>query len=228
MRIAEIFESRQGEGLLTGQASLFVRTSGCNLRCWFCDTPYTSWSPEGDDRSVDDIVELCRESTLRHVVVTGGEPMMWPEVSELTRQMRELEWHITIETAGTIARDVSCDLMSISPKLGNSVPRHNGAGKWADRHNQQRIRPGVIDQLVADYPYQFKFVVDDPSDLEEIQQFLSGHSTIDPDSIWLMPQGTEVAELDHRKSWLEPYCAANGFRFADRMHIRWYGNKRGT
>ena len=77
MKIAEIYRSVQGEGLLTGVPSVFVRTSGCNLRCWFCDTPYTSWRPEGRDMSIDEIVAQVEEWDTRHVVVTGGEPMLF-------------------------------------------------------------------------------------------------------------------------------------------------------
>ena len=83
MRIAEIYRSVQGEGLLTGMPSVFVRTSGCNLRCWFCDTPYTSWRPEGHDMSTDEIVAQVEEWDTRHVVVTGGEPMLFAELIPL-------------------------------------------------------------------------------------------------------------------------------------------------
>src|SRR3954451_1145057 len=109
MLIAEIYSSLQGEGLLTGTPSVFVRASGCNLRCWFCDTPYTSWQPQGEDWSVEGIVDeggmraavggdtatqmpapqftaasvgpapacagLSHSTSIRHIVVTGGEPM---------------------------------------------------------------------------------------------------------------------------------------------------------
>jgi 7-carboxy-7-deazaguanine synthase len=57
MRISEIFYSIQGEGELTGVPSVFIRTSGCNLRCRWCDTPYASWKPEGAERSIDSILE---------------------------------------------------------------------------------------------------------------------------------------------------------------------------
>ena len=98
MRIAEIYHSIQGEGELTGTPSTFVRTSGCNLRCTFCDTPFTSWEPEGDDLSVRRIVEAVSELGCPHVVLTGGEPMLFAELIPLCEKLRADGRHITIET----------------------------------------------------------------------------------------------------------------------------------
>jgi len=122
MKISEIFYSIQGEGMLAGVPSVFVRTSGCNLRCTWCDTPYASWKPEGDDLPLDAILSDVRLRRATHVVVTGGEPMIQDEIVRLTERLKELGLHITIETAGTVYQPVICDLMSISPKLANSTP----------------------------------------------------------------------------------------------------------
>ena len=127
MRIAEIYRSVQGEGLLTGAPSVFVRASGCNLRCWFCDTPYTSWRPEGRDMSVDEIVAQVEEWDTQHVVVTGGEPMLFAELIPLCERLRAIGRHVTIETAGTLYLPVECDLMSISPKFASSAPDADAA-----------------------------------------------------------------------------------------------------
>src|SRR6266481_3606251 len=102
MRIAEIYSSRQGEGLLTGTPSVFIRASGCNLRCWFCDTPYASWVPEGEDLSVDEMLFRVEALGASHVVLTGGEPMLFAELIPLTAGLRRQGRHITIETAGTL------------------------------------------------------------------------------------------------------------------------------
>ena len=83
MQISEIFHSVQGEGRYSGEPSVFVRTSGCNLRCWFCDTPYTSWNPEGENRSWDSIVEDVLQYDCTHVVITGGEPMLQADIRPL-------------------------------------------------------------------------------------------------------------------------------------------------
>lgn len=174
MRISEIYQSKQGEGLLTGTPSVFVRTSGCNLRCRFCDTPFTSWSPEGETRSLDQVVhEVCRVAGgATHVVVTGGEPMLPQDIVSLCRMLHESGFHITIETAGTIDRELACDLMSISPKLSNSDPDLERAGTWRQRHQQTRHQPEVVARLIHQYPHQLKFVVAAPEDVDEILSFL--------------------------------------------------------
>src|SRR5438067_3838276 len=143
LRIAELFYSIQGEGSLAGVPSVFIRTSGCNLRCAWCDTPYTSWHPEGADLTLEQILEAVNAHPARHVVVTGGEPMIAPEIIALTERLRELGLHITIETAGTVFQPVACDLMSISPKLANSTPEE----RWAAQHERLRIQPEILTEL---------------------------------------------------------------------------------
>jgi len=228
MRIAEIFRSVQGEGLLTGVPSVFVRTSGCNLRCWFCDTPYTSWRPEGGDVSTDEIVAQVEEWDCPNVVVTGGEPMLWAELIPLCQRLHATGRHITIETAGTLYLPVVCNLMSISPKFASSAPSSEAHAHWRRRHERERHRPDVIRRLVRDYPYQLKFVVDAPADLDELADYLAEFPMVVRDRVLLMPQGVEQPELDARALWLRPYCEANGFVFCPRKHIEWYGPVRGT
>ena len=173
MKISEIFYSIQGEGMLAGVPSVFIRTSGCNLRCVWCDTPYTSWQPEGKDMTLDAILEVIRPHRATHAVVTGGEPMLFEETVTLTDRLRALGMHITIETAGTVFRPVACDLMSISPKLANSTPWEREGGRWAAQHERLRYQPALLKQLMASYPYQLKFVVSAPTDLDEIQTILT-------------------------------------------------------
>jgi len=162
LRISEIFYSIQGEGMLAGVPSVFVRLTGCNLRCDWCDTPYASWKPEGEDQFLGQILADVRRNMASHVVVTGGEPMIHVGIVELTKKLKELEQHITIETAGTAFEPVACDLMSISPKLANSTPTRREGGRWAAQHDRLRYQPDVLRQLMAAYPYQLKFVVRQP------------------------------------------------------------------
>lgn len=226
MRIAEIYPSVQGEGLLTGVPSAFVRTSGCNLRCWFCDTPYTSWEPEGDDRPVDEILAEVERIALDHVVVTGGEPMLWAELVPLTEGLRQRGLHVTIETAGTLFLPVACDLMSISPKLSNSAPNEQRDARWHARHERSRHVPEVVERLMQDYEYQLKFVVDSLSDCEEVEGYLAALSNLDRARAMLMPQGTEADDLARKADWLEPYCAAHGLTYCPRRQIEWFGSGR--
>jgi len=225
VQIAEIFESIQGEGPWAGTPSLFIRTSGCNLRCWFCDTPYTSWKPEGTAWSIDELVWRINESSATDVVLTGGEPMLLPEMQQLSSRCREHEKRITIETAGTVNQPVVCDLMAISPKLSNSVPDDP---IWRDRHEAARFRPDVIRSLLTRHNCILKFVIDQPQDVQEVRQWLSHFSTIDPGTVWLMPQARTREQLAERSDWLRILAAENGFRFSSRLHIEQFGNVRGT
>ncbi|MBI3837409.1 MAG: 7-carboxy-7-deazaguanine synthase QueE [Planctomycetia bacterium] len=228
MKIAEIYKSVQGEGFLAGVESVFVRTSGCNLRCWYCDTPYTSWSPEGEDLSVDEILARIDDFQCSHVVLTGGEPMLFAELIPLAAGLRERRRHITIETAGTLYLPVECDLMSLSPKLANSTPSPAQAPGWASRHDRTRHAPAVIRRLVSEYPYQLKFVVDLRSDCEEVEEYLRDFPEIDRARAMLMPQGTDAETLARQAEWLEPYCREHNLHFCPRKQIEWFGFVRGT
>jgi len=228
VRIAEIYRSVQGEGFLTGTESVFVRTSGCNLRCWFCDTPYTSWSPEGDDLAVSEVLERAASFDCRHVVVTGGEPMIHGELVPLAAGLRRAGRHITIETAGTLYLPVECDLMSISPKLAGSAPSEADHPTWHRRHVATRHAPHVMQKLVSQYKYQIKFVVDAPADCQEAQRYLDEMPQIDRSRVMLMPQGTTLEELAARAEWLEPYCRDHSLVYCPRRQIEWFGLVRGT
>ncbi len=224
MKIAEIFYSIQGEGSLVGVPSVFVRSSGCNLRCVWCDTPYTSWRPEGADLSLDSILErVDAYKPARHVVLTGGEPMIARQAVELTERLRARGLHITIETAGTVFHSVACDLMSISPKLSHSTP----PGSWAATHERLRLQPAVLLQLMRTYEYQLKFVVADPKDIEEIRSLLD-QIDADRSKVILMPEGIDPAILHERAAWIAEICKQEGFRFSPRLHVDLYGNTRGT
>jgi len=247
LRICEIYSSVQGEGLLTGTPSVFVRTSGCNLRCWFCDTPFASWQPEGPQLTVDEILEKTLALDLRHIVITGGEPMIHRSLVELCRRLRDHGKHITIETAGTIDpqtkkqqtkvqqaidQQLACDLISISPKLASSAPAADTAGNWHSVHHARRERLEIVRSLVERYEFQLKFVVDSVRDAEEVVCYVdrlrSSGSQVDGERVLLMPQGVDQATLLRHEQWLVPWCLSHDFRYCPRSHILWYGNRRGT
>lgn len=232
MRISEIFHSVQGEGLMIGVPSVFIRTSGCNLRCRWCDTPYASWNPEGETMELDAIMKRVLGYKCRHAVLTGGEPMVASGIHELAAALRAEGIHITIETAATIAPGgIAFDLASLSPKLTNSTPDATSAGPWSTRHEETRLNPGVIRQWLESGLSQLKFVVSNVEDLPEIEELLNEVGVIPGftrDRVLLMPEGTDAEALRERGPVLAEICLEHGFRYAPRLHIELFGNTRGT
>jgi 7-carboxy-7-deazaguanine synthase len=244
MRIAEIFYSVQGEGKLTGIPSVFVRASGCNLRCTWCDTPYASWNPEGPDRSVDSILEEVVSHNARHIVLTGGEPLMFKEMVPLIQRLKRLHKHITVETAGTLWLDGlppgAIDLASISPKLQNSTPREREGGRFAALHEKQRLNLDVLQNFASSgggvvTDCQWKFVLAAPEDLTEIEAVIAQVNAgipferrIQPEDVLLMPEGTNAETLSERSRWIADLCKHHGYRLSPRLHVYLWGNTKGT
>jgi 7-carboxy-7-deazaguanine synthase len=230
--ISETFTSIQGEGKLTGVPSFFIRTSGCNLRCRWCDTPYASWNPEIDRRTIDWLLDQARASRVRHAVLTGGEPMLFDDLAPLTHGLRDAGFHVTIETAGTIARaDLACDLWSISPKLAHSTPTgdpRDPTGHWARVHEERRLNFAAL-QALLDVPgdHQLKFVVASAADLPEIEVLLARLTGWRPDDVLLMPEGI-APPPPNTLDWLVKACTERGWRLCRRLHLDLFGNKRGT
>jgi len=228
VRIAEIFYSVQGEGILVGVPSAFVRTSGCNLRCVWCDTPYTSWEPSGRELSLPQILEEVKKYPTSHAVITGGEPLIADEIEDLARALVTQGYHLTIETAATVFKPLPCGLISLSPKLSSSTPWEREQGKYALMHEQRRLNFSVLQAYMASYDYQLKFVVDREQDFAEIQAIIEKLKEVDPRRIVVMAQGTTREELQKKAAWIVDRCKTHGFRYTPRLHIDLYGNQRGT
>ena len=225
MYISETFTSIQGEGILAGVPSHFIRTSGCNMRCRWCDTPYTSWKPEGDRRSVPELIDGAVGSGVEHVVVTGGEPLLQREIGALTSGLAATGLHITVESAGTVDPPFACDLLSLSPKTANSDPM----GIHRDRHRRLRIDQTPTTRLLKRHPeHQLKFVVEDADDLPEILEVLSKIGNVDPARVLLMAQGRTVEEVAERASVVAALCLEHGFRYTPRLHLDLFGGGRGV
>ena len=211
--------------------SVFVRTSGCNLRCVWCDTPYASWNPEGNDLTVDQIITEVGKYSCNHVVLTGGEPMIAKGIHELAIQLKKQRMHITIETAGTISPDgIACDLASISPKLANSAPQTGSIdAAWIVRHEQTRKQPKVLQEWVSSYDFQLKFVLSSHLEIQEIEEIVETIGVSIPRwKVQLMPEGIDPAKLERTRSDLVDICRTKGYRLTDRLHIHLFGNTRGT
>jgi 7-carboxy-7-deazaguanine synthase len=223
MFVAETFTSIQGEGILTGTPSFFIRTSGCNLRCAWCDTPYTSWQPEGRRRRVRELLAAAEAASLRHVVVTGGEPLLQRELGELTRGLAANGHHITVETAGTLAPEFDCHLLSLSPKTSNSDPE----GPFRARHRELRARIEPLRRLVSRHPeHQLKFVVRVEEDLAEVLA-LAQRLGVARERVLLMPEGRSAAEVAARAPTVARLCLDHGFLYSSRLHLELFGNIRG-
>ena len=231
LRVAEIFSSIQGEGIWVGTPSTFVRVSGCNLRCVWCDTPYASWRPEGPVTTVPQIVAEVRRRGIEHVVLTGGEPMLFEPIEELAAELKACGHVLTIETAGTVFRQLPCDLMSISPKLSNSTPGSDAGPGWTERHEKTRLDIEPLKMLLGKYDYQLKFVVNPESstdDIAEVHELLSRLDGSSRERVLLMAEGVDAETLHRRERLLAPICLKEGWKLTPRFHIDLFGNARGT
>ena len=179
--------------------------------------------------SCESIVASVQQHSCGYVVVTGGEPMIDPDIVDLTQALREIDHHITIETAGTVFKTVECDLMSISPKLSNSTPLNDprdANGAWAARHEARRISIEALQALIDAHPErQLKFVVASPGDLAEIDALLARLRGWTNTDVMLMPEGVTPSQ---RRPWLVEACISRGWRYCQRLHIELFGNTRGT
>jgi 7-carboxy-7-deazaguanine synthase len=226
MVINEIFYSLQGEGFLAGMPSVFVRLAGCPLRCRWCDTKYAWDATAGDNSSVAEIVRAVKKWPCRHIVITGGEPMIDAELPKLTRELKAADKHITIETAGiAYIPDMPCDLMSISPKLSNSTPQD---AKIAAMHDRSRLDLAVLGEFIDHYDYQLKFVVDSQDDVAEIQETLARLGNVDAQKVMLMPQAATRDELLSKSPMVADLCKRTGFAFSQRLQVLLWDNRGAT
>lgn len=181
--------------------------------------------------SVSQIMAEVERHPARHVVVTGGEPMIAKGIADLLLALRKAGKHITIETAATVPPNgVPCDLASLSPKLENSTPSAEKAGEaWVKRHETTRWSPEILKEWVTGYDHQIKWVVAHFEDILEIEKMLeiAGVHT-PPEHILLMPEGRTAGEIQARASQVIEWCKARGWRYCPRLHIDLFGNRRGT
>ena len=230
MRIAEIFYSLQGEGKYTGVASIFIRTSGCNLRCQWCDTPYASWKPQGSERSVSEVVTEIQGQWpgVEHVVITGGEPYLQKDLADLVDCLRKQGKFVTIETAGTIfCSEVKPHFISLSPKLSHAAPSPDQNPVAAAIHQRNLDSSKFCKFVHCDgTDYQLKFVVSKAQDLDEVHHLVRDLG-IPKSKVYLMAEGTTAEGLAaQRQVWMER-CLEFGYGYTDRLHVHAWGNEPG-
>ena len=226
MIINEIFYSLQGEGFFAGVPSVFIRLSGCPLRCRWCDTKYAWDKTAGTTYSIAKIVKAVQKWLCRFVVITGGEPMINLDLPKLVQELKAKGKHVTVETAGIVYMpDMSCDLISISPKLSNSTPEDE---KLAAAHEDSRLDIAVLRELIDNYEYQLKFVVDSQDDMPEIQQTIKKLGKVDPEKVMLMPQAATRDELLTKSPMVAEMCKSTSFAFCQRLQVLLWDNERGN
>ena len=224
MFIAETFTSLQGEGMLAGVPSFFIRTSGCNLRCAWCDTPYASWTPEGSRRSPSELAAGAAASGCAHAVITGGEPLLQRELPALAAALASAGLHVTVETAGTLAPRFACDLLSVSPKTSNSDPE----GRFLQRHVTLRARLGPLVELLGRHPeHQLKFVVRGEEDVGEVLGLVERLGA-ERRRVLLMPEGRTPGEVAAHAAAVARLCLRHGLRYSPRLHLDLFGGGRGV
>ena len=208
-----------------GVPSVFIRTSGCNLRCSWCDTPYTSWQPEGTELELDQILDEVEAHPARHVVVTGGEPMIAPEIVALTERLRALRDAHHHRDGGHGVRAGGLRPDEHQPEAGQF---HAGRAGGRRSTNGCASSPRCCAELMARYEYQLKFVIARPGDLDEVRvaggDAGRGARACDPDA-----RGHGAASgCASAAVWLAEICKQEGFRFSPRLHVDLWGARRGV
>lgn len=230
----------QGEGKLNGIPSLFIRLAGCNLHCGWktddghfspCDTAYAAYDVQGAyNMEVEDICQtVVRNSgNLRHLVITGGEPLLQnKELKVLCSKLKEEgDFHITLETNATIYDEEVAehlDFFSLSPKLSSSHPGQHKISVYPDR-----IQSFITHARKYRKDFQLKFVYAKESDIPEIKELLSRLEDWRQEDILLMPLGTNAEMLRTNTHRTLEHCIRNGWRFCERLHISVFGDKPGV
>ena len=202
-----------GEGMFAGEPAVFVRLTGCNLRCQHCDTKY-SWL-HGKEKSVEDIMEEVNEfpEAISHIVITGGEPLLQqPELQKLISKLDKEDFTIEIETNGTIKPLLKSENLfyAVSPKIEKSNENIVDFVALAKEKNNT----------------MFKFVVNDDDDVKYFMKTVINPFNIREFSMF-MPQCTTEEEFKVKSKWLIERCKVNGIRFCPRIQVMIYGNRKG-
>ena len=116
MQVNEIFNSIDGEGKRAGELTTFIRFCGCNCNCSYCDSKYT-WTEQGTEMSVDEIVDYVNNNGHYNITITGGEPLIQPEINELVEKLVEANKFVNIETNGTINPAKAVPFYQTSPDV---------------------------------------------------------------------------------------------------------------
>jgi 7-carboxy-7-deazaguanine synthase len=226
LRLSEVFDSLQGEGVNVGKPCRFLRLALCNLHCHYCDTKYTwdfthfDYDREVREATCASVAEQLRAAPSGHVVVTGGEPLLQQRALAKVFEQVPAELFIEVETNGT--RVPSPDLLrrvdqwNVSPKLTS-----------AGDSEALRIRPDALSALRGSGRAYLKLVVDSERDRDEAEA-LRERFGFERERTLLMPQAVTPAELERRSPQVAAWSQALSVRFSSRLHVALWGGRRGT
>jgi 7-carboxy-7-deazaguanine synthase len=246
--IIEAYTCIQTEGSRAGRPHFLIRTTGCTHRCYFgeggwCDSWYTSIHPEKGTWTLNAIKELFEANPqINHLMITGGSPTMHPELVDalvtMAKDMRDM--YVTIETEGShfIETNYKIDLVSLSPKFANSIPKlgvETPSGAITDdrmikQHNKFRMNYDAMKKMIEYHSdYHFKPVVDrnEPEIWNEIEGFIVTNN-IPSSKVWIMPAGDTFDKLQPNYAYVMEECIKRGYNFTGRAHIVAYNDKRGV
>lgn len=225
IKVCEMFKTIQGEGKLQGVPSVMLRLIGCNLNCEWCDTEEVLKKNETVVYNEITLLSKLKSYHCSHIIITGGEPFICPELVKFTELLKSNGYHITVETNGTKYSDIKCDLVSMSPKLSNSIPFKSGNYHIIEQHNKKRINIQVIKKFIKNYDYQLKFVCRDlDSDFEEVKDILEKIGTYQLENVMIMPLADCKEEFERIQRNMVRKCVKYGFRYANRLQLQIWDN----
>jgi 7-carboxy-7-deazaguanine synthase len=226
LRLSEVFDSLQGEGVNMGKPCRFVRLSLCNLHCHYCDTKYTwdfaqyDFEKEVREATLQSVVEQLRTAPAGHVVVTGGEPLLQQRALAKVLERVQHDLFIEVETNGTRVP---------LPSLAARVNQWNVSPKLASAGDPEalRIRPEALTALRDTGRAYLKLVVKSEQDRDEAEA-LRARFGFDRERTLLMPQACTREELDQRSPAVAAWSQALSVRFSSRLHVQLWGSRRGV
>jgi 7-carboxy-7-deazaguanine synthase len=226
LRVSEVFDSLQGEGVNTGKPCRFVRLALCNLHCHYCDTKYTwdfaeyDYAREVHEQAVNAVAEQLCGAPSAHVVVTGGEPLLQQRALAKVFQRVPPDLFIEIETNGTRVP---------LPSLCERVNQWNVSPKLASAGDAEalRIRPEALTTLRDTGRAYLKLVVKTEQDRDEAEA-LRERFGFAKERTLLMPEAANRQELDARSGEVAAWSQALSLRFSSRLHVALWGGRRGT
>jgi 7-carboxy-7-deazaguanine synthase len=229
MNVMEIYRSVQGEGMLMGVPTTFVRFFACNLRCSWCDTKY-SWSVrEGgtwESIPVREVAARVQRLEARHVVLTGGEPTLQKDLAPLAQLLKQQEYHLTVETNTTIFPEAAIsliDLWSLSPKLSSA--------------GENYLSYPIIERFIAGLrpdQQQWKFVIRDDADEQTLRDLLMRYPAFAEGRlpVILQPEGDSAvldypSALEHLVQRVrDPFWNRYNVRVLPQFHVIIWGRRR--